>query len=737
MADFIGETVLVTLKRPENSQVRGLVTDIVNQQLKLKDGKQAHMLIDFNLVNAAQCTDCESVIWLQSHRRADFLIVNGPKDLLDIEILETHVELTTPPHIPRPKEISHKADDPAILSYGRPPQQDATARSTNVGRGPVANVTTTASVQTAVHTIISTSDPQGQQLPLDPSLVEQDGPAEAGQQGPQCSPRTPQSASGNSTHRAYFADHGETSATLTRPFEELGLNDGYKEGDKDQDDATCNGKKGEAEADIAVARKFKRRRPRRGPRKELAEEGAAEHVEVSQQGTQGSPASRRIANRQPKKSGWRDTPFLEEAPQSKGNSHALHGPPFKSQSQPQRRHKAFQDVRNVWATEDATDIQDMVDFDFSGNLSKFDKAGTFIQFKREDTTADEERLVTHNRLPPRPGTGGGKNLHYTENVLKSPKVNSDIGSNSGDSENDNIEANDKSGRSSRRDTSRASIRQHPSRKGSVMKSEQHMTGSGSLPGSRTRTRQTPRGSVNSGKVHDDVSTSHDTVRRTTINLVKPTSRISRSAPSKPSFRLTHNNHVSPCITPLQMLELEQLAINELGMTEEMLTENAARAINAAINIVLDQADDNPNNSGHDASATIVILAGNNRSGARAIAAARQALNHHSHIFLTVLGLERDDDLLDAVRRQLSIYRNCGGQVVKPNRLIRALGKVKPDIIIDALLGMHMAFEDLRTDGQATYMSFAHWANKAAPVMAIDIPSGSNASSGMLSFHLVT
>lgn len=270
-----------------------------------------------------------------------------------------------------------------------------------------------------------------------------------------------------------------------------------------------------------------------------------------------------------------------------------------------------------------------------------------------------------------------------------------------------------------------------------MKSEQHMTGSGSLPGSRTRTRQTPRGSVNSGKVHDDVSTSHDTVRRTTINLEKPTSRISRSAPSKPSFRLTHNNHVCPCITPLQMLELEQLAINELGLTEEMLTENAARAITAAINIVLDQADDNPNNSGHDASETIVILAGNNRSGARAIAAARQALNHHSHIFLTVLGLERDDDLLDAVRRQLSIYRNCGGQVVKPNRLIRALGKVKPDIIIDALLGMHMAFEDLRTDGQATYMSFAHWANKAAPVMAIDIPSGSNASSGMLSCHLVT
>lgn len=49
MGDFIGETVLVTLKRPENTQVRGLVTDIVNQQLNLKDGKSANMLIGFNV----------------------------------------------------------------------------------------------------------------------------------------------------------------------------------------------------------------------------------------------------------------------------------------------------------------------------------------------------------------------------------------------------------------------------------------------------------------------------------------------------------------------------------------------------------------------------------------------------------------------------------------------------------------------------------------------------------------
>ena len=45
MAAFIGETVLVTLKDPSHAQVRGRVTDIVNQQLTLKDGKPRSFFI--------------------------------------------------------------------------------------------------------------------------------------------------------------------------------------------------------------------------------------------------------------------------------------------------------------------------------------------------------------------------------------------------------------------------------------------------------------------------------------------------------------------------------------------------------------------------------------------------------------------------------------------------------------------------------------------------------------------
>ena len=80
-----------------------------------------------------------------------------------------------------------------------------------------------------------------------------------------------------------------------------------------------------------------------------------------------------------------------------------------------KRQQALE-ATNGWATEDATDIQDMPEFDFQSNLSKFDKRTVFNQIRNEDTTADEDRLVSFNRLA-RPGTHGGKNLHPTENVL--------------------------------------------------------------------------------------------------------------------------------------------------------------------------------------------------------------------------------------------------------------------------------------------------------------------------------
>jgi len=111
-----------------------------------------------------------------------------------------------------------------------------------------------------------------------------------------------------------------------------------------------------------------------------------------------------------KSKGWRQTPLLEPNPSFQ---------PFATLKKNKRRDGRMDE--NGWATEDATDVQDMGDFDFAGSLAKFDKHEIFNQIQAEDSVADEDRLVAHNRLPKtKPGTAGGKNLHYTENVLDVP-----------------------------------------------------------------------------------------------------------------------------------------------------------------------------------------------------------------------------------------------------------------------------------------------------------------------------
>ena len=165
--------------------------------------------------------------------------------------------------------------------------------------------------------------------------------------------------------------------------------------------------------------------------------------------------------------GWRQTPLLEPNPSFQ---------PFSTLKKNKKagRHRVDE---NGWATEDATDVQDMGDFDFAGSLAKFDKHSVFNQIQADDEIADEDRLVAHNRLPKiKPGTSGGKNLHYTENVLDIPNGNEKTKnefwkSEAGESDLDErtSQRDTGSGRHSRRAESKLPTnRRPPSRKGSAI-----------------------------------------------------------------------------------------------------------------------------------------------------------------------------------------------------------------------------------------------------------------------------
>lgn len=398
----------------------------------------------------------------------------------------------------------------------------------------------------------------------------------------------------------------------------------------------------------------------------------------------------------PKSKGWRQTAFVEPAaPATQASPEHMMQPGAKLRKKKTRR--AYAEDPSGWATEDATDIQELGEFDFQSNLSKFDKRRVFEEIRNDDTTADEARLVSFNRKV-KPGTNGGKNLHWTENVLDSPQ-NSDFGDDAVFSDT-KLSSENISGR----ERSRASTRIQTSRKSSAILGQATMPqitaiGRTQLNTSRTTSPRPGRSSV-SPMIGPNVSSA--------------------------SLRLSTTNRSCPTVSPLQTLEVEQIAVAEFGLSEDIITENAGRGIaEAAVGLLSDDA----------AAPTILIITGNHRTGARAISAARHLRNRGHRVTVCVLGLEHEAELLENCRKQLEIFRKIGGRVLKWEDLSARLStsELAPDLVIDALFGMHVAFDDLRTDDQAVAFEMISWVNRSnVHVLSVDVPSGMSASSGMSS-----
>jgi enhancer of mRNA-decapping protein 3 len=413
-----------------------------------------------------------------------------------------------------------------------------------------------------------------------------------------------------------------------------------------------------------------------------------------------------------KGNGWRDTPLLQDSEQSRtpgviGGRVGIAA--AHASNRMTKRQKALQ-TTNGWATEDATDIQDMPEFDFQGNLSKFDKRTVFNQIRNEDTTADEDRLVSFNRLA-RPGTHGGKNLHPTENVLDK-KLKSTTNTSSEDDSDLN------SSRNSKRAMSRASIKQAPTRQGSGAQGDMDMVGSGLL--ART----------NRSFVRPYASSHATSSPRPGRIATPPDSPLDGS--TRGCLRLNTNDRRCHAVTSGGMLAIEETAEVEFGLTEDMVAENAGRGIAEVALTAINPggrrlARDNPN-----ARPVIVVLAGNHRGGARAVAAARQLEARGVKVMVALLGFERAADWDKDVRRQVDLFKKFGGSVRAWKETEDALKRLQapPELIIDALLGRHKEFEALGDEDRRTARDVVGWANKSrAACLAVETPSGVGGSTG--------
>lgn len=191
-----------------------------------------------------------------------------------------------------------------------------------------------------------------------------------------------------------------------------------------------------------------------------------------------------------------------------------------------------------------------------------------------------------------------------------------------------------------------------------------------------------------------------------------------------------------------MQTLENVARHEFGFSEDLLAENAGRGITEVVMRVLDDpairlraAAASP-----PSTTTIVVLAGNNKSGIRALAAARHLRNHGINVLVCVVGIERERELLEDIRKQARLLRNFGGIIFTKSELFEHVSQASNTLetasqgfvtlIIDALLGLTTPFEELRKSDQATTYELMEWSNRnEAFVMAIDLPSGIEPQTG--------
>ncbi|KAK4169423.1 NAD(P)H-hydrate epimerase [Cladorrhinum sp. PSN259] len=506
---------------------------------------------------------------------------------------------------------------------------------------------------------------------------------------------------------------------------------------------------GEAVLEYEEVASHKRKRPQRRSR----------NPKSGTQDEAPQPSSTQAAAKGPGKGkGWRQTPMLE-------NTSSFQ--PFKSLKRVVGRNPN----ENGWASEDVTDVQEMGDFDFEQGLAKFDKSNLFEQMRKDDQVDEADRLVSHNRLPrPKPGTGGGKNYHPSENVLDSTPPITILKKKGGllakEPSNDfwNSEADDgviKNGeRASGRDLAMGS--RQSSRRGESAKRSQSRKAS-AVPNLQA-----------AGHSKLNASVSHH--RASSLKGSRPSSRLSgriaaatdkrkqHSAPFNPEAGLymSPSNRRIETISPLQMLNIENIAKADIGFTEDIMIENASRGIAEVTLIALSDpaikvrhAGIVDPSTGAPPPKTVVILAGNNKSGARAVAAARHLRNKGVNVLVCVVGLERGErGLLEEVHQQVRLYKNLGGRVFNKNDFFEHIRKISMPLltidtprmplsslanpapvmlIVDALLGLAISFEDLRNGDQATVYELVEWANRnEAFVLAVDVPTGIDPSTGLVS-----
>jgi hypothetical protein len=96
----------------------------------------------------------------------------------------------------------------------------------------------------------------------------------------------------------------------------------------------------------------------------------------------------------------------------------------------------------------------------------------------------------------------------------------------------------------------------------------------------------------------------------------------------------------PSVLPIEMEEVERLASAETGPNEEQMIENGGRGVAMmALQVLGGSRRIKPGN--HNSAPTVVVMAGNNKTGAYGLCAARHLANHEVNVIVVSVGEEAE------------------------------------------------------------------------------------------------
>lgn len=179
--------------------------------------------------------------------------------------------------------------------------------------------------------------------------------------------------------------------------------------------------------------------------------------------------------------------------------------------------------------------------------------------------------------------------------------------------------------------------------------------------------------------------------------------------TRTNIRFTASGIEVPAVTAEQMREVDCIATRETGPNLFQMMENAGRNL-AALSMEL-------LGSGWQ-QASYLVLAGSGGNGGGGICAGRHLANHGRRASLCLADPEH---LGEVPAFQYKVFQSTSGKEIR----IADLDRQHPDIILDALLGYGL--KSAPVDEAARLIE---WANASrAPILALDIPSGRNATTG--------